>query len=102
MCILCSKKLTHPSQTLFNFNVLTTAKRCPVFKGSDSTHLIKVLEHLVGYFSEEISDVGRWSCIEVQSRLYFYSLPHPIYWKESTWRGERWGWGDDEAASFVC
>lgn len=93
------QKPTHLSQILFNVTVLTTAKICSVFKGSDSIPLIQDLEQLVGYFSEEMAGAGRWS-----SSLYFHSLPHPIYQKENTWGGERYGWGDDGlcAVSFVC
>jgi len=98
MCIFCFKKPTQPTppKPFFNYCLLTTAKRCPLFKGSVSTLVIK---DLVGYFSKEISNAGRWS-----SGLYFCSLPYPIYWKERTWGAERWGWGDDGlyAMSLVC
>lgn len=78
------QKPTHLFQILFNFSVFTTARRCSIYKGSDSMSLIQDLEQLVGYFSEEIAGGGSWSL-----SLYFHSLPHPIYHKKNMWAVER-------------
>lgn len=47
--IFCFKKTTCLPQTLFNFSVLTIAKRCPVFRGSD--------------FSPQIKDLATFGCV---------------------------------------